>query len=92
MLEALVRLGISDAMMLAIASLYETPTFAVRGTSGHTAVGKVSAGIRQGCPLSPYLCIAVLSVMLHDVDAALLSNGTPRTRGQSSIPPLTWST
>ena len=31
MLEALVRLGISDAMMLAIASLYETPTFAVRG-------------------------------------------------------------
>ena len=44
---------------------------------GHTATGKVSAGIKQGCPLSPYLFIAVLTLILHDVDGHLLSKGTP---------------
>ena len=78
LLEALVRLGISDAMMLAIASLYEAPSFLIRGTQGHTATGKVQAGIRQGCPLSPYLFIAVLTVIMHDVHEDLLKKRTPR--------------
>ena len=77
MMQALQRFGISTNAEAAISSLYSKPTFSVQGFDSTTAQGTVAAGIRQGCPLSPYLFIIVLSVILHDMDQTLRSQGTP---------------
>ena len=69
--------GISTNAEAAISSLYSKPTFSVQGFDSTTTQGTVAAGIRQGCQLSPYLFIIVLSVILHDMDQTLRSQGTP---------------
>ena len=77
MLHALERFGLSSRMLRSIASIYHNPLFYVRGFNNTECEGTVHAGIRQGCPLSPYLFIIVLSVMLHDLDTDLSLSGTP---------------
>ena len=77
MMSALERFGLPPNICKLIASLYENPTFTVQGRSDHTALGTVSSGIRQGCPLSPYLFVIVLSVIFQDLDARLLEKGIP---------------
>ena len=44
---------------------------------GEKSEGVVGSGIRQGCPLSPYLFRMVLTVIFEDVDYALLAQGQP---------------
>ena len=77
MIEALCRFGVSDKMLANIMTIYDSPTFITKGLDDHTATGKVSSGIRQGCPLSPYLFVIVLTVIFHDLDADLLQTGVP---------------
>ena len=77
MIAALRRFGVSENILQVISSLYDFPSFTVRGMHGMEAQGEVQSGIRQGCPLSPYLFIIVLSVIFHDVDQAMLTQGVP---------------
>ena len=77
MMTALRRFGLHPTELELISSFYAAATFGTQGFSDHTAKGAFCSGIRQGCPLSPYLFIIVLSVVLHDVDDALLSKGVP---------------
>ena len=86
MLSALKRFGLSEAMLSSIKSIYEAPTFTTKGPQDHTAEGKVSAGIRQGCPLSPYLFVIVLTVVFADVDTELLNRGTPTNTWSALYP------
>ena len=83
MVAALRRFGVSENILQVISSLYDYPRFTVRGMQGMEAQGEVQSGIRQGCPLSPYLLIIVLTVVFHDVDQAMLSQ---------RVPDNTWST
>ena len=46
----------------------------------------MSAGIRQGCPLSPCLLIRLLTVVLHDVDSLFLKQGTPTNPRSEGYP------
>ena len=77
MMVALRRFGISARAHSIISSIYSDPTFQTQGTDGQPAYGKVGSGIRQGCPLSPYLFVMVLTVILEDMDFALLAKGIP---------------
>ena len=77
MLAALDRFGIPPNYLSIITSLYTEPTFQVISRDGNVAKGKVGSGIRQGCPLSPYLFIIVLSVIMSDLDDHLLDTGVP---------------
>ena len=65
------RLGIPENVLRVITSLYECH----RLQSGHAWHGR--SGTRRECPFSPYIFIIVLSVISHDVDQAMPSNGVP---------------
>ena len=50
-------------------SLYDNPTFLVRDSSQKSTIRTQTKGLRQGCPLSPYLFGFVLTHLFHDVEA-----------------------
>ena len=77
MMQVLGRFGIFRKAEAAVASLYSKPVFLVQGFDMTTTQGAVAAGIRQGCPLSPYLFIIVFSVILSDMDHNLSTQGAP---------------
>ena len=77
MLEALKRFGLSQRMLDTISSIYRNPVFYIQGFNQAECKGQVQAGVRQGCPLSPYLFIVVLTVILSDLDSDLSYFGTP---------------
>ena len=77
MLEARYRFGIPQNYIDLIEQFYTLPTFQIESWSEAPAKGKVNAGIRQGCPLSPYLFVIVLSVIMTDLDDHLRLTGQP---------------
>ena len=85
MLEALERFGLSRRMVDNIRAIYTSPTFETQGTGG-SAKGAVCSGIRQGCPLSPYLFIIVLSVIFEDLEDTLRRQGIPSNTWSEGYP------
>ena len=75
MLIALKRFGLSERALKIITSLYTNATFFTKNVLSGEISGSVGSEIRQGCPLSPYLFIMVLTVILEDVDWSLLGEG-----------------
>ena len=53
--------------MSVIRSFYVNPQFRIKDNQGNSQYYKQRAGIRQGCPLSPYLFIILMTCLLHDV-------------------------
>ena len=63
---ALKRFGIPDEYIEAIDDIYTHATFQVKEEQYMSSTKTQTSGIRQGCPLSPYLFIIFLSVLMHD--------------------------
>ena len=63
LLEALSRLNITGKTFGAIQAMCRNPRFFVKDIQGESVVHKQGSGIRQGCSLSPFLFILLMSVL-----------------------------
>ena len=67
MIQAIRRLGVKENIINMIEAIYKEPKFTIKEGKTTTVPRRQLTGIRQGCPLSPYLFILLLTVITHDV-------------------------
>ena len=67
MWEALREIGLPEGILRNLQSLYECPEFRIKEEGRFSEWYRQETGIRQGCPLSPYLFIIVTSVMFSRI-------------------------
>ena len=67
--SAMEFVGVPAHTRKVIMSLYDNPTFLVRDSSQKSTIRTQTKGLRQGCPLSPYLFGFVFTHLFHDVEA-----------------------
>ena len=65
--RALSRMNVPDKYVNAIRELYKRPTFRVEMEGQISDWTPQSTGIRQGCPLSPYLFVVLMTVLFKDI-------------------------
>ena len=65
--SALERMAVDSKIQRVIKALYKKPMFKVETDGIESNWHEQKTGIRQGCPLSPYLFLVVMTVMFHDV-------------------------
>ena len=71
LISALTRFGLPKKYVDLIKGVYTDPTFEVKETNTRSATYSQGSGIRQGCPLSPYLLVIFLTVLMTDVKSEL---------------------
>lgn len=71
LLTALHRMGAPQHFIEVVKEVNTAPQFFVRAQNADSATKKASAGLRQGCPPSPYLFIILHTVIMHDVEKGL---------------------
>ena len=67
-LYALSSLDVPEPLANAIMSLYASPTFQVHDSGFTSDVHQQLGGVRQGCPLSPYLFVLCMSALFRHVE------------------------
>lgn len=68
---ALLRMGVSEPFTQVVMSLYDQPTFQVKEGHKLSTIMPQLSGVRQGCPLSPYLFIIYMNTLMHDLTEEL---------------------
>ena len=66
-------MGVPPLFREAIASLYQSPTFTVRESKHRSEVYTQTRGLRQGCPLSPYLFGFVLTHLFESAESQYIA-------------------
>ena len=71
LLNALSRFGIPDQVVEIIQSTYTDWKFVVHDCGSESSPHRQGSGVCQGCPLSPFLFIAVMTVIMSDAHGRL---------------------
>jgi len=66
LVAALRRFGLPEQYLNIIASIYSERHFVVADNSHPSSAHRQFFGISQGCPLSPFLFVMLMTVLLHD--------------------------
>ena len=61
------RMGIQSHLTNVVKTIYKIPDFKTEMEGISSAWLKQETGLRQGCPLSPYHFLIVLTVIFHDI-------------------------
>ena len=85
LMSALGRMGVPEKLLRVIGDMYAQPTFKVEMEGTSSEWRRQETGIRQGCPMSPYLFLAVMTVLFHDVH-----RGDPQNMIEHRIPGTTY--
>jgi hypothetical protein len=67
LMSALGRMNVHPKLQEVIGAMYKQPTFRVEMDGCASKWHKQETGIRQGCPLSPYLFLIIMTVMFKDI-------------------------
>ena len=67
MFKALERMKVDNKLVNVIRNIYKKTQFKTEIEGEESKWTDQETGIRQGCPLSPYLFLVVMTVMFHDV-------------------------
>ena len=65
--ETLERMNVPPKIVNVIKNLYSKPTFEVELEGYESDWVQQKTGIRQGCPLSPYVFVILMSCLFHDI-------------------------
>ena len=60
-------MNVADKVKNLIKQLYKNPKFKIEIEGESSKWKNQETGIRQGCPLSPYLFLLIMTVMFHDI-------------------------
>ena len=70
MIRAIRRLGEPENIINMIRAIYLAPNCVIAEKDVTTTPRIQKTGIRQGCPLSPYLFIMLMTAVMHDVESS----------------------
>ena len=62
------RMGVDPILIKATTALYKQPQLNIEMDQHISEWHAQATGIRQGCPLSPYLFTIIMAVMFHDIN------------------------
>jgi len=68
LMEALRRFGLPDSFIQMVEAIYQDRRFTIREEGHDSSWRRQSFGISQGCPLSPFLFVLAMSVLLKDAE------------------------
>jgi ribonuclease P/MRP protein subunit RPP40 len=68
LINAVRRMNIPEKVLNILKTFYENPRFRIKDRQGKSSWRKQRTGIRQGCPLSPYLFVIFMTVLFNDVE------------------------
>ena len=71
MTKTIKRLGVPDKTTNMINAIYKEPNYTIVDKDTTTDPRIQTTGIRQGCPLSPYLFIMLMTVIMYGVEKGL---------------------
>ena len=77
LVETLNRLSIHENIIRTIKNIYREAKFRVVRGENKSDFHEQNSGIRQGCPLSPYLFCIIMTAIFHDIKSVL---NTPKQK------------
>ena len=70
--RALARFGIAPEFVSMVEAIYSERRFMVRDAGSVSNWHEQEFGISQGCPLSPFLFVIMMTMLLHDANGKLI--------------------